>query len=41
MAEQQSPYYPRGEGIYGRPPTLCIKCGHGEFQTVNPQAEKS
>ena len=37
----QSPYYPRGERIYGRPPTLCIKCGHGGFQTINPKDENS
>ena len=35
MPRQQSTYYPRGEGIDGRPPTSCIKCGHGDFGAIN------
>ena len=35
MPRQQSMYYPRGEGIDGRPPTSCIKCGHGDFGAIN------
>ena len=35
MPGQQSTHYPRGEGIDGRPPTSCIKCGHGDFNTIN------
>ena len=28
-------YYPRGEGIDGRPPTSCIGCGHDDFNAIN------
>ena len=41
MTGWQPAYDPFDEGIYGRPPTLCIKCGHSGFKTINPKGKNS
>lgn len=34
MAKQEARYYPRGEGVEGKAPTSCIKCGSNMFKKI-------